>query len=164
MTRGVVAEQPVFLSTAPAGARDRRLALAVVSISLLVFLGLVPFARLPLPHLWAFVPIYESAIPFSDLITAAILLIQFNILRSPALLALACGYIFTALMAISHALTFPGLFSPTGLFDAGPQSTAWLYVFWHAGLPVAVISYVLLKKRNDVTRPIVQSTTLPLML
>jgi PAS domain S-box-containing protein len=157
MARRVVAEQAVFLSTAPAGTRDRRLAAAVVAVSLLVFIGLVPFARQPLPHVWAFVPIYESAITFSDLITAAILLIQFNILRSRALLALACGYLFTALMAIAHALTFPGLFAPAGLLGAGPQSTAWLYVFWHAGFPVAGICYVLLRERNDGARPAVRS-------
>src|ERR1700730_10765361 len=44
-------------------------------------------------------------------------------------------------MAVSHALTFPGLFSATGLLDAGPQSTAWLYVFWHGGFPLLVIAY-----------------------
>ena len=154
MARRVVAEQAVFLSTAPAGPRDRRLAFAVVVVSLLVFVALVPIARLPLPPQWAFVPIYESTIAFSDLITAAILLIQFNILRSRGLLALACGYLFTALMAIVHALTFPGLFSATGWLGAGPQSTAWIYVFWHAGLPLAVIGYVLLKtERSDATPP-----------
>lgn len=40
---------------------------------------------------------------------------------------------------------FPGLFSPTGLLGAGPQSTAWLYTFWHAGFPLFVIAYAFLK-------------------
>ena len=153
MAQRVVAEQAVFLATAPAGPRDRRLAAGVVGVSSVIFLALIPFAQQPLPHVWGFIPIYESAIAFSDLITAAILLIQFNILRLRALLALACGYLFTALMAIAHALTFPGLFSPTGLLGAGPQSTAWLYVFWHAGFPIAVMGYVLLKDRTDAPEP-----------
>ena len=144
----IAADQPVFLSTAPAGPINRRLALAVVLVSLLIFLGLAPFAQRPLPRVLAFVPVYESAIVISDLITTAILLIQFNILRSHAILALACGYLFTGLAAIAHALTFPGLFSPTGLLGAGPQSTAWLYVFWHGGFPIAVISYSLLTERT----------------
>ncbi len=153
MALRVVAERPVFLSTAPAERADRRLALAVVMLSLLIFLSLAPFARRPLPEVWAFIPIYKSAIAISDLITAAILIIQFNILRSRALLVLACGYLFTALMVIPHALSFPGLFAPTGLLDAGPQTTAWLYVFWHGGFPLAVIAYVLLKDRNDAAGP-----------
>ncbi|MGA8615385.1 MAG: MASE4 domain-containing protein [Xanthobacteraceae bacterium] len=147
----VVANQPVFLSTAPAAQGDRKLAFAVILLSLLIFLSLAPFAQVPLPRVFGFVPMYESAIAISDLVTVAILFIQYNILRSYALLALICGYLFTALMAVSHSLTFPGLFSPEGLLGAGSQSTAWLYVFWHGGFPIAVIAYSLLSERNNTT-------------
>jgi two-component system, sensor histidine kinase and response regulator len=105
-----------------------------------------------LPPVFAFIPIYESALVINDLITAVLLLGQFTILRSRSLLALAGGYLFTALMTVSHALTFPGLFSPTGLLGAGPQSTAWLYEFWHAGFPLIVIVYALLGGR-ETSRP-----------
>lgn len=145
----LVAERPVFLSTAAPRLQDRRLALGVVVASLLIFLCLAPFAKQPLPHVPPFIPIYQSALVISDSITAAILLIQFNILRSRALLALAAGYLFTALMAVVHTLSFPGLFAPAGLLGAGPQTTAWLYVFWHAGFPVTVIAYALLKHRGE---------------
>jgi hypothetical protein len=64
-----------------------------------------------------------------------LLLGQFGFLRSRAMLVLACGYLFTALAATAHMLTFPGLFAPGGLLGAGPQSTAWLYMFWHGGFP-----------------------------
>src|SRR5438105_3598569 len=37
------------------------------------------------------------------------------------------------------------VFPPTGLLGAGPQSTAWLYMFWHGGFPLTVIAYALLK-------------------
>lgn len=149
--RRVVADQPVFLSTVPARRSDWRLAVAVIVVSLLILAALAPFAQVPLPPVGAFVPIYQSALVLSDLTTAAILIIQLNILRSPALLALACGYLFTALMAVCHLLTFPGLFAPGGLLGAGPQSTAWLYVFWHGGFPIAVVCYALLKGRPDTT-------------
>src|SRR6266576_240416 len=91
------------------------------------------------------IPVYESALAVNDLITAVLLIAQFSISRSRALLGIACGYLFTAAMVVAHALTFPGLFSPTGLLGAGPQSTAWLYMFWHAGFPLLVIAYGLLK-------------------
>lgn len=150
-----VALQAIFLSTGTASRKDRQIAVAVVVISLLVFLCLVPFASRPLPQVWAFIPVYESAISISDFITAAILFIQFNISRSRPVLALACGYLFTSLMAIPHALTFPGLFAPAGLLGAGPHSTAWLYMAWHGGLPVAVITYALLK--NSQGAPVLRS-------
>src|SRR5262249_36773502 len=74
------------------------------------------------------------------------LLGQYGSLRYRALLVLAGAYLFTALMGVAHALTFPGLFSAGGLLGASPQSTAWLYMFWHAAFPLLVIAYVFLSR------------------
>ncbi|HYB56526.1 MAG TPA: MASE4 domain-containing protein [Alphaproteobacteria bacterium] len=145
MGQDAVAERQIFLSTVPAGARERRLALAAGLAFALVFLALAPFASRPLPQVWGFIPAYESALAISDLITTVLLFSQFAILRSRALLVLAAGYLFCAAMAVAHALSFPGLFSPTGLLGAGAQTTAWLYMFWHAGFPLALIAATLMK-------------------
>ena len=136
----------IFLSTVPARPLDRRLALAVVAASAAIFALAAPFARIQLPAVWGFIPSYQSALAVNDLITAVLLYAQIPILRSRAFLLLASGYLFTALMAIVHALTFPGLFAPTGLLGAGPQSTAWLYMFWHGGFPLLVIGYAVLNR------------------
>src|SRR6266403_3741157 len=131
--------------------RCRRLALAVLLVSGAIFLALAPFARRPLGQVWAFIPIYESALVINDLVTAVLLFGQFGILRSRALRLLASAYLFTAFMTAAHALTFPGLFTPTGLLGAGPQSTAWLYMFWHGGFPLFVITYAMLKTADAGT-------------
>jgi signal transduction histidine kinase/CheY-like chemotaxis protein len=136
---------PSFLSTAPATRDESRRALFTVVAATLAFLALAPFARVQLEAHWAFVPMYQSALVVGDVITAALLLSHFYYLRSNALFVLASGYLFSACMAVAHMLTFPGLLSPTGLLDAGPQTTAWLYMFWHAGFPVAVIAYATLE-------------------
>jgi two-component system sensor histidine kinase UhpB len=141
----VVGERQIFITTALAKRPERRLALTVVVLSFAIFIGTIPFARLPLPQVWAFMPIYESALIISDLITAILLFAQYDLLRTRSLLVLASGYLFTAAMIVPHALTFPGLFAPAGLLGAGPQSTAWLYMFWHGGFPLVVIVYALLK-------------------
>jgi PAS domain S-box-containing protein len=135
-----------FLLNLPPRSSDRRLAAAVVAVSVLIFAVTAPFARVQLPAVWAFVPSYQSPLAINDLITAILLYAQFATIRSRGLLLLASGYLFTALMAIVHALTFPGLFAPTGLLGAGPQTTAWLYMFWHGGFPLLVIGYALLKR------------------
>src|SRR3979490_401449 len=142
---GLTDERRVFLSTLPAGRSERRLALVVVLASVVVFLAAAPFAKLPLAQIGAFIPIYESALVINDLVTAVLLFGQFSILRSRALRVLASAYLFTAFMTIAHALTFPGLFSPTGLLGAGPQSTAWLYMFWDRRFPLLVIPVALSK-------------------
>jgi diguanylate cyclase (GGDEF)-like protein/PAS domain S-box-containing protein len=140
-----VSDQSVFLSTVPVEHGQRRLAHITVAISLLIFVVVVPFARVPLPQVWSFIPVYQSALIINDVITAVLLFAQFRILRSLALLVLTCGYLFTAIVAAVHLLTFPGLFSPAGLLGAGPQSTAWLYMFWHGVFPLTVIAYAFLK-------------------
>jgi signal transduction histidine kinase len=143
----------MFLSTELVDRRAVRLALTAFAVSVGIFLAAAPFAKAPLAQVPAFIPIYESALVICDLITAVLLFGQFGFLRSQALLVLASGYLFTAFMTVSHALTFPGLFSPTGLLGAGPQSTAWMYSFWHGGFPLVVIAYALLKdKAPDAIR------------
>lgn len=134
-----------LLSTLPATDAQRRLALVVIALSGVMFLAVAPFAKVQLPQVWAFIPIYQSVLVVNDLITAALLFGQFRMLRSRGLLVLASGYLFTGFMAVAHALSFPGLFAPTGLLGAGPQSTAWLYMFWHGGFSLLVLGYALRK-------------------
>jgi len=138
-------ERPAFLASLPAERNDRRLAFGVVVVSAALFLSAVPFAKVPISPVWAFIPIYQSALVINDVITAVLLFGQFAFLRSRGVLVLAAGYLFTALMAVSHMLTFPGVFAPTGLLGAGPQSTAWMFMFWHGGFPLCVVAYALLK-------------------
>lgn len=148
MAQELTDQRPIFLSTLPAGHHERRIALAVVAVSAAIFAAVAPFAKVQLAPVWAFIPAYESALAVNDLITAVLLLGQFGFLRSRALLVLASGYLFTTFITVAHALTFPGLFSPGGLLGAGPQSTAWLYMFWHGVFPLCVIAYALLDRRE----------------
>jgi PAS domain S-box-containing protein len=138
-----------FLSSAAASRSAKRLALAVVVASAMGFAIALPFVRIQLPQVSAFIPSYESALVISDLVTAILLFGQFSQMRSWALLSLASGYLFDALIIIPHALTFPGVFSATGLLGAGNQSTAWLYIFWHGGFPLFVLAYALLQGRGE---------------
>ncbi|HUA56133.1 MAG TPA: MASE4 domain-containing protein [Candidatus Sulfotelmatobacter sp.] len=154
MTTEPVAERRLLLSMLPPGPRERRFAVVVMALSVVVFVGVAPFARVPLGPSTAFIPAYEAALVVNDLITAALLFGQFGIAGSRALLVLACGYLFSALMAVAHALTFPGLFAAGGLLGAGAQSTAWLYMFWHGGFPLAVTAYALLERGDAARAPL----------
>jgi signal transduction histidine kinase len=140
--------QTIYLSSASASSKDRRRAFSAILLSLLGFIAAVPFARERLVEIWAFIPIYQSVLIINDAITAILLFAQFSFARSRALLILASAYLYTALIAAFHLLTFPGLFAPTGLLGAGPQSTAWLYMFWHGGFPIAVIAYTLVRRSD----------------
>jgi signal transduction histidine kinase len=144
--------QPQFLlATLPPSRGQIRLALGIAAALLVVFFAAAPFATIELPRADGFVPAYQSIYAVNDLITSALILAQFTIVRRWALFALAMGFLYTALITIAHTLVFPGAFAPTGLFGAGVQTTAWLYNFWKLGLPLAVIAYSLLKDHPRAT-------------
>ena len=62
------------------------------------------------------------------------------VLKAPVWTHDIAAYLFTGCMAVVHTLSFPGLFAPGGLLGAGPQTTAWLYMFWHGVFPLLVIA------------------------
>lgn len=150
LTRTAVLPEPseehqLLLATLSPSKGQSRLALSVIMGLIVALAVTIPFTNVQLARVDAFIPAFETAIVFTDLVTAALLFSQFSILRWRSLLVLANGFLFTTLIVIPHALTFPGAFTPAGLLGAGLQTTAWLYYFWHAGAPLAVIGYVLLK-------------------
>jgi signal transduction histidine kinase len=148
----------MWLIGLPTTARQTRVARAVAT-ALLAGLALsAPFADTVLPRIDAFIPALEGAVILTDLITSVLLFSQCWISHSRALLVLAGGYLFTALIVIPHVLTFPGAFSPIGLLGAGVQTAGWLYLFWHLGLPTAMIIYAWLRD-NELKDPMTKTST-----
>ena len=132
----------------PPTARQRHFALVVVVLVIMIVGVAAPFAARQLPRIDSFIPILLAIICVTDLVTAVLLFNQSSIVGSSALLVLAGGYLFSALIVIPHALTFPGAFVPKGLLGAGVQSSAWLNVSWHFGFLAAVAGYAGLKGRS----------------
>lgn len=150
-------EEQLILSTVSPGAAQKRLALTVVlslvSIFFLITEG--PLGNIRTTPIAAFVPAYATAMLVCDSITAILLFVQFSILRSRAILVIATGYLFTALILVPWILAFPGVFKPDAGLIGGLQTTSWLYFSQHAGLPLFAIVYALLKGTsadNDLRR------------
>jgi signal transduction histidine kinase len=140
--------EPQVLANIPPSIGQRQTARILVLALLAIFAITWPFATAKLPEIGAFVPSLAAALFVSDCVTAVLLFGQFSILRQWALLVIANGYVFSALIVVAHALAFPGAFSPSGLFGSGLQSAVWLYWFWHSGLPLAIIGYALVKNTD----------------
>lgn len=140
-------DSKLSLLTAPADSRDRKVALAFIIAIVVSFVAITPRALQLLPRLDGFVPTVQAIIFATDFITAVLLFAHYATDRARALLWLACGYLFSALLVAAQTLTFPGAFTATGLLGAGPQTAAWLYLPWHVAVPVAVIAYAWLKRR-----------------
>jgi signal transduction histidine kinase len=148
----------VSLSNIPATTQQRRVVLTV-AVALLVAFGIsAPLADAQFPRYDGYLPAIESMVFVNDLITAILLLAHYSISPSRSILALACGYLYTALIVIPHMLTFPGAFTDTGLLGAGPQTSAWLYYLWGAGPPAGAIAYAILRRNDQGVGAIQRST------
>src|SRR5215469_5896332 len=118
--------------------KQKRLALLAALLVPIPFIAIIPFGQIQLSRVDSYIPVIDTVMLINDAIAATLLFAQFSIMRSPSLLALAAGFLFTAFLVVPHALTFPGAFAPSGLLGAGLQTPAWLNEFWFLGLPVAV--------------------------
>ncbi|MBD8722957.1 PAS domain-containing protein [Oxalobacteraceae sp. CFBP 13708] len=140
MRDGVLAE-PIDLVKHPPGGAQLRWAVLVLGALGLLFAVLVPAAGVPLPHAPEFLPIYLSTLIASNFVTGILLLGHVHTRRSLALGVLALGYLFTALIAGAHMLTFHGLLGDEGVLGGNLQTSAWLHAAWHALYPLFVLGY-----------------------
>jgi signal transduction histidine kinase len=138
-------EQRFVLSDLPPTPAQKRLAAGIVLFLVCaLYLVVGPFGGMQLGAVHSFVAVYTTAMFVTDAITAILLYAQFSILRSRAILVIASGYLFTALLIVPYVLAFPGVLAPDGLVG-GLQTTAHLYLLWHCGFPLFVIGYALSK-------------------
>ena len=145
-------EQRFVLSNLPPSPAQKRLAIGIVlGLCIALYLVIGPFGGKQLPEVQSFVAFYTTAMFVTDSITAILLFTQFSILRSRAILVIASGYLFTALLIVPYALAFPGVFAPNGVID-GLQTSAHLYLLWHCGFPLFVIGYALSKDEDESRR------------
>ncbi len=149
----VPAEQHFMLSRLSPGPVQRRLAIAIVSGLLVVFLliSFGPLSSVHPPRVIAFVPAYVTAMFLCDLVTAILLYAQVSITRSHAILVIATGYLFAALILIPFVLVFPDLIAPGNLLG-GTQSTSFLWMCQHTGFATFVAAYAFWKDTDERKR------------
>ncbi|WP_261305530.1 MASE4 domain-containing protein [Paenibacillus andongensis] len=135
------------LVTMQSNPSQRRFAFMIGAIVTLISLLSVPFVRIQLVELQAYQPAIFSTIICFELITAYVIYSQFKINRSPAVLVLFAAYLFSGGMNLVYILTFPRVFTESGLFHAGTQTSVWLYVFLHAGFPLAIALYMMMESK-----------------
>ncbi len=129
----------------PATRRQATLAGITTLLILGVFALAVPRATQALPAVPPFMPMCALTVFTTACIVSFLLSAQFTVTRQPILGALGGAYAFTALAVALQLMTFPGVFTPDGLFGAGPDSALWMWVFWHGGFPFFVILAVVMR-------------------
>ena len=136
-------DRTTTLASEPASRRQRTAAIVTTSLALVATLILLPYAALPGPVIPAFLLINQTALLMAYALGAWVLYAQFRRGRSLSLLLAATAGLFTAgIMALQFA-SFPGVFAPgnTRLLGTGPETTTWLWTFWHAGPAALGLAY-----------------------
>jgi PAS domain S-box-containing protein len=138
------------IATAPASDAERVAGRWAIAISIVAFAFALPFGRMHLPATAAVVPVITGAAVLSYVLTALLFYVQYRIARSAQLAVLTIGYVSSAYLTLLYVLTFPNVFSPTGLFHATLQTAGWLSAFEKAGFGVFVIGFALVGRTGVV--------------
>jgi signal transduction histidine kinase len=150
---GFVSRDGLGLFDTPPNRQQIRFSVAILGLLLAYLIVVLTMRDVRLGQIDVFIPMIDAVTSLVDLIVATLLYVQATVFRSRALSILASGFVYTALILIPHMLTFPGAFAPGGLLGAGTSTTAWIYIFWRAGIPIAVTLYVLTNRTTFLPQP-----------
>jgi diguanylate cyclase (GGDEF)-like protein len=128
-------------------ALDRRVALIIAGVMVGVAFLATIFGRTPGPTTPAVLPLLMGSVIITELLSAGILLSQFMELRQRALAFVGAAFLISALLTIPYLITFPNVFSPTGLLGANEQTALLLWGTWHLSFPALVVVAVLIYQR-----------------
>jgi Membrane-associated sensor, integral membrane domain/Membrane-associated sensor domain len=128
------------------------LSVRVTLLTIFIFgalaLLLIPVSNFPGPQMPGFIPLFVAGIFFAQLPTAFFLILWFRRQCRWSLLLLGCTYFYSALMSLSHLLTFPGAILVDQPLVAVPeQSTAWIFAAWTNGFALLALIAVSLEDR-----------------
>jgi signal transduction histidine kinase len=148
-----LANEPLGLFDTPPDRQQVRFCVAVVVLLYLASLPVLVVGGLRLPEVSPFIPTIDAIMFVGEVITATLLYSQASVFRVRGLAILGTGYLYTALLLIPHALSFPGAFSPHGWLGDGVNTTAWFAVLRYPAFAIAVMLYAQFKPADSTARP-----------
>ncbi len=104
----------------------------------------IPFADVRLDGTEPVLPAYAAALAVVEIMTGVLLFATLTLSRHRAVTVLAAGYLFSGLLAIPWAISFPGVFPALGL-DVDVQSTATLAAVRRLGFASSLAAYAALR-------------------
>lgn len=114
---------------------------AVVAIMAGVALASIAFGHIPGPQSFAFLPLIMGSIIVTELMSACLFFAYFVQTRFSVFAFAGIAYALSGLLAVPYLLTFPGVFSASGLFGANEQSALALWFLWHAAFALFILLY-----------------------
>ena len=139
--------EPTTLATAEASAGQRWAAALFCAVVLAATLAVVPSASRPMPAFPGFLALNQGALLVVYGVTSWLLFSQVARARCAAMLALAGGMLFTALVVLAQLVAFPDMLGPGLVVGHGPATLTWLWTFWHVGIPAVALPYAIIESR-----------------
>ncbi|WP_426954478.1 MASE4 domain-containing protein [Muricoccus radiodurans] len=134
---------PATLHTTSITPTQRRAATILLAATGVATLLLLPFADHVSPVFPGFVLINQTALVIAHALSALVLFAQFRRGGAMPLLLAAGGTLYTAAIVLLQLLSFPGVIAGGRILGAGPETTTWLWTFWHIGPPLCALAYAL---------------------
>jgi len=119
--------------------RQGKLCAAYLVLALL----LLPLASQLLVAMPPFTGVFATAVAVADVCTYALLAAQYRAGGQGWLLTLACAYLYSALMAFMHLLTFPSALVAGAPLLGGAQAVGQIYLLWGTGFALLTFMAVL---------------------
>jgi PAS domain S-box-containing protein len=101
----------------------------------------------------AFIPVVVALVCCFNVLSAVLLVGQFRHTGEPRALALACAYVFSLVIMVGWAATFPGVLDSPAPLGTVPSTTPWLWAVWHTGFPV-LLAGALVPWRRTWEKPV----------
>ena len=109
-----------------------RLTLILVLASTAVIL---PFSHHDLGPQRTFIPLVLTVVVVLDLVSVYLLTVRFCDTGDLRILLMALAYLWSCLMVVAWAMSFPGVISDHPPLGTWPSATPWIYLAWHVGFP-----------------------------
>ena len=139
---------PSILASEVPSQQQKRAALGLCLAIAMATVTLLPLASWTGYSMPGFVAINQTALVIAYGLSAWVLFVQFLRGRSLPLLLVAGGTLFTAAIVFLQLLSFPGVASGGRILGSGPETTTWLWTFWHIGPPACALAYALAIRRS----------------
>ena len=145
------------------GSADRetvRLGIGLALLIALVAVCVTVFGKVRLTPYPQFSTFYATSVFLLYAITSIVLFGHFRYRRRLSYAVLASAYLFKALVMVPFILTFPGGLIGDDPLVGGPQSSIWVWTFWHIAFPLFVgVAAHLHHRAGDATLPSQQLDT-----
>ena len=122
-----------------------RVTLGLIGLYAVVTAALLPFAAKAGPSMPGFNAFFGGGSFVTEIATAFLLLVLLRQTLRLSVLLLANAYLYSALMALSYVLSYPGAIVPGRPLIGDLQTISWVYNSWISGFALLAFAAVVVR-------------------